>query len=175
MIEEKTSSIAVGGLTSALVIICLAAGNFIPNTKWFFMVGAVGISFVPYVFGKVRTGLLIYAAISILSIILIPGKIYAFSYVLLGNYPFFKMVAEGHNIFREFLIKYIWLNLTLAIAFLFVYLLTRLFIIPQNSFGFSNKYYIIAFVAVEIIFPLIDYIFTRIIMFINNIINKGRL
>lgn len=160
MKKLEPREIAFGGLSTALVIICLYLGTIIRNNRISFIALATFIASVPYITGSILLGALSYFVSVILSFLLIPSKEYALFYLFLGIYPLIKLISEGYGVIKEYIIKYIWFNSTfLALYFIFKSIIQideRL-----KSIGFI----VLIIAAAEIFFYIYDYVFTKFIMF----------
>jgi hypothetical protein len=157
---NRTSKVVLGGITVALIVICLYGGTIIRSNRMFFLALATYIQAIPFVRSGVSGGITSYLAAAILSFILIPNKLYAGIYILFGIYPLIKLLAEKHNIIVEFLVKYLWFNATLAVG----YAIYSKVIILNGIFA-GPKGIVILVLAAQVIFLVYDYVFTKFIMF----------
>ncbi len=86
--NDRARRIAVGGLFSALSLVLMAGGNLLPVAT-FVAPAFAGIFLVPVAIEVgTRTALISYAAISLISLFLLPDKEMALFFItLLGYYP----------------------------------------------------------------------------------------
>lgn len=164
---NRTSKVVLGGISVALIVISLYGGTIIRSNRLFFLALATYIQAIPFAKAGISGGITSYIAALILSFILIPNKLYAGIYILFGIYPLIKLLAEKHNIVVEFLIKYFWLNATLAMGYAIyskVIILNGIFAGPQGI--------VILIIVAQIVFLVYDYVFTKFIMFVQDRILK---
>lgn len=161
MPKEKTKSIVLSGLISAFMIISLYAGCLIKNNRIFFIALSTYFGAIPIIAGGVKYGLLCYISVSILSLILLPNKIYAIFYFIYGMYPLIKYFCEKESLLKEYILKYIWFNLlTIITYFIFKKIIT--------INGELIKYSILMLIIIlEGLFFIYDYVFTKFITYVK--------
>ena len=87
--------VARGGLLTALSVVVLLLAAAAPAFGWALCVSAGLIAALPLSKRRVRLGILVYAATSFLSGVIVPGKRFVAAYVLLfGLYPLLKYGIE---------------------------------------------------------------------------------
>lgn len=160
---KKSNSIAIGGLITAIIIILLYSGSIIKNNKLFFMAFSTYILVLPYIKGGYKTGILVYLSSTILSFILVPNKFYVIVYGIFGYYTFVKMFSEKKKILTGYMIKYLWYNFSLIIA----YVLLKNFIVI-NGFLKEDIGKVLLIAILEVGFFVYDYIYTRFISYVFN-------
>lgn len=158
-----SKKVVLGGISAALVIICLYGGTVIRTNKFAFMVLATFVSALPYISGSVSIGVISYLSTASLVWLILPNKLYAAVYTLFGIYPLVKLKSENFKVFFEFFLKYLWFNITLIIY----YLIFKSFI-HIDSFFLSPQGIIILIIAAEALFLVYDLIFTKFIMFVQD-------
>jgi hypothetical protein len=163
MQERRTKIIVLGGISVALIILCLYGGTIIRNNRIFFLALATFIQAIPYIKGGIGGGVTSYAAASVLGFLLIPNKLYAGFYIFFGMYALIKLLAERQKIVAEIIIKYLWFNVTI----IGVYIIYKN-VIFLNGFLAGTKGLIIIFVGLQLLFLLYDYVFTKFIIFIDD-------
>lgn len=163
MAGGKAERIAVSGFAIAFVIISLYLGTIIRNNRIFFIALATYIGVLPYIKGDIKAGITAYAASAVLSLILIPNKLYAGIYVIFGVYPLIKLICEKMKTYKEFLLKYFWFNLSVGIAY-------ALFknIVLVGEFLSTFKGIILLVFLLEFSFFIYDYVFTKFILFVQD-------
>lgn len=163
MNNRFSRGVVVGGISTALIILCLYGGTVIRTNKIAFMFLATFVSSLPYIGGNISIGILSYVAAAVLGWVIVPNKIYVAVYALFGIYPFIKLKSEKFKLFFEFLLKYLWLNAMLIVY----YLLFKNFIYIGGFFS-STLGTILLIAAVEVLFLVYDFIFTKFIMFVQD-------
>lgn len=166
--RNSTRDIVYGGLSSAIVICCLMLGIYIRSSRFFFMAAATYIGSIPYITGGTKAGLLSFAAVSFLSLFILPDRLYAIIYIIVGIYPFIKSLSERRYGKKcEYIIKYIWVN----VAMLIIYFLAKCFTAIDL---FNNKAVFIAagIAVIQVAFYIYDYIFTLFVSFFTKKIKK---
>lgn len=163
----NTRKIVFGGITTGLVIVSLYSGSLFVNNRLFFLAAATYITSIPYIVGGRLYGFIAYAASSVLIIFLIPNKLYALVYIILGIYPLVKLICEGYNLIKEFSIKYLWFNSTLGA----MYFALKDFIIVNREILGKPGIVILIFGA-QIVFFVYDYLFTRFIVYVDKRVLK---
>lgn len=167
MNQGFSKKVVLGGISTALIIISLYGGTIIRTNKIAFMFLATFVSSLPYIGGSISTGILSYGASAVLGFLILPNKLYVAVYALFGVYSFVKLKSEKYNVFFEFLLKYLWFNITLIVYYLFfknfIYL---------DSFFLSTRGVIILIIAAEGVFLVYDFIFTKFIMFVQDRVLK---
>ncbi len=161
--------VVLGGISTALIMLSLYGGTIIRTNKFAFMVLATFGAALPYIGGNISTGVLSYISSAILGWLILPNKLYAVVYALFGVYPLIKLKSEKFKVVFEFLLKYLWFNITLIVYYLFfknfIYL---------NSFFLSTQGTIILMIVAEGLFFVYDLIFTKFIMFIQDRVFRNR-
>ncbi len=115
----KTHKTAGGGMCAALCMVMLFAASFIPNIKIAFMFASslvMGICILRY---KTAVAAVVYAAVSLLSLFIIPNKLISLIFVsVFGIYPIIKLYIEKlSNITVEYVIKFIVWNIQLVVLY----------------------------------------------------------
>lgn len=161
MRHKNVLNIVIGGITTALIFISLYTGTIIKNNRIFFLALSTYLESIPFLTGNIRFGILVYFTSSLLSIILLPNKIFAAAYVIFGIYPLIKILSEKHKLIIEFLLKYSWLNISVLISYFIYTLIFKLQL-------FKSVYiFLIALMVLEIGFLIYDIIFSKFIYLIK--------
>ena len=165
--------VAFSSVMTALAVVCLFAASVAPSAK-------IALLAVSSVFGSVCTaeygpkyGLLHYAGVALLSLLLIPKKTYALAYiVLLGYYPVIKMYIEKLNKrWLEWALKILLFNVVLVAA----YLVFQVFFLPTVESAVTKltlTYLPWIVLALEVIFILYDYVLSYIITYYYKVLQK---
>lgn len=162
---KQSSKTALGGIISALSIILMFLTAVIPLMSYALplLAGTLLVVMVKELGGRWAFG--VYAAVSLLSIFVIPDKEAATFYVaFFGWYPILKPYLEGHfNTAVRYLIKFVIFNLScLAGVGLTIYV----FGIPFDETGELGKYgALITLLLANLTFFVYDILLNRL-MFI---------
>lgn len=152
--------LALAGIMTALTVIILFFAMLIPNLK----LVLYGLSSLPMAVVIIecdkKTGLLFYAATSILGFVLLPDKIAALPYiVVLGLYGLIKSWAEKvNNTVAEWAIKIIYFN---AASALYLYLIIQIF---MPDITFPIPLWVLA-IGAQALFIVYDFIYSYCITF----------
>ncbi|MGH4137221.1 hypothetical protein [Clostridium sp.] len=157
----KSNNIAKGGIFAALSLILLYLSSVFPTNRLFILVIASCIIPLSILLTGIKNTVIVYGAVSMLSLFIIPSKLIAISYILIfGSYGFVKYFIEKlRNIPIEFVLKLLYFNMSSAII-IFIYKLLLLKI-PN-----VNIYLLIFFM--EFSFLVYDYTLTIFIVYANN-------
>lgn len=164
----KSNHIAKGGIFAALSLILLYLSSVFPTNKLFLLGIASCIIPLSIMLTGARNTIVVYAAISLLSLFIIPSKLISIAYILIfGSYGIVKYFVEKlRNMPLEFVLKLLYFNISSAII-IFIYKLV-LFKIPN-----INIYLLILFM--EFAFIVYDYALTTFISYANkNLLKKFR-
>lgn len=164
----KSNNIAKGGIFVALSLILLYLSSVFPTNKLFILGIASCIIPLSIMLTGVKNTLVVYAAVSLLSLFLIPSKLIAISYILIfGSYGIVKYFVEKlRRIPLEFILKLLYFNITCAII-VFIY---KLVIVKIPNINI----YLLIF-ALQFAFVIYDYALTAFIVYANkNLLKKFR-
>ena len=156
----NTREIARGGLLAAVAVALLYIGGAATYMGVACCVAAGVTSAVPLVRrARLRTAVLLYAAVAVLSALLVPRKVMAVAYVLFcGLYPIVKFCVECYVPRRRQMdLKLAYFNIMLVIAAalaIFIFL-------PQ--FSLSGFRLLAVWVAANIAFIIYDVALSRLI------------
>ena len=165
----KTRQIAFTALIAALSVLILYLSSVMPTTR-LVMVAFVGI--LPAIIVEkysVPSGFILYAVVSLLSLLIIPSKGNAILYIVLfGHYPMFKSLIERlDKLWVEWVIKVSLFNVLLT-----VFLLINLAILGPGILmgiqivGISLPVWlavVLLYIFCSIVFVIYDIGFTRLI------------
>lgn len=168
MIFIKSNHIAKGGIFAALSLILLYLSSVFPTNKLFILGIASCIIPLSIMVTGIKNTVVVYSAVSLLSLFLIPSKLIAISYILIfGSYGFMKYFIEKlRNMPLEFALKLLYFNISSAII-VFLYKLVLLKIPNINI----NIYLLI--LLMEFAFIVYDYTLTAFISYANkNLLKK---
>lgn len=153
--------IARGGLLAAVAFVLLYLGGVSPYAAVAACIAAGVTSAVPLIrHARVRLAVLLYLAVSVLSLLLVPRKSVAIAYVLLtGLYPIVKYGIECRlPRGTQQMIKLVYCNLVLAAA----YLLAWYGFLPQAELP-GTGLLAAGWIAANVVFLLYDVGLSRLI------------
>lgn len=163
----NTSSLAKGGILTALTCILIYIGTIFPFNKIFILgitstLVALGIIFE----GNIKLGYSIFIASSILSFLLLGFKGMIFLYILFfGPYSLIKLYIEKlRKLPLEIFLKLCFFNLSLLIC----YWISKFVLIDINLNNMPFPLPIL-FIALQFVFLIYDYVLT---LFVHTIYNK---
>lgn len=156
----KSNNIAKGGIFAALSLILLYMSSVFPTNRLFILGVASCIIPLSILLTGVKNTVVVYSAVCLLSLFLIPSKLISIAYILIfGSYGFVKYFVEKlRSIPIEFLLKFLYFNISSALI-IFIYKLLLLKI-PN-----INIYLLILFM--EFGFLVYDYALTIFIVYAN--------
>jgi len=159
---NKSSNIARGGVSVALLVLLIYIASIAPSSKLTIL--TVSSAIIPYsiITTNTKNSFIVYVAASILSLILIGPKAETISYLLFfGLYGFLKYYIEKVNKpLYEIILKLVYFNVTLFI----LYSLYTKFFTTLISGAFPL--YIMLLLA-QIAFFVFDYALTIIINYMR--------
>ncbi|HEY8892010.1 MAG TPA: hypothetical protein VIM70_17365 [Clostridium sp.] len=164
----KSNHIAKGGIFTALSLILLYISSVFPTNKLSILVLASCIIPLSIMVTGVKNTIVVYGAVSLLSLFIIPSKLISIAYILIfGSYGFVKYFVEKlRNMPLEIILKLLYFNLSSAII-IFIYKLLLLNIPNINL----NIYLLI--IIVELAFVAYDYAVTAFISYAKkNLLKK---
>jgi hypothetical protein len=162
----KANRIAKGGIFAALSLILLYLSSIFPTNKLFILGIASCIIPLSILTTGIKNTIVVYSAVSLLSLFIIPSKLISIAYILIfGAYGFVKYFIEKlRNVPLEFVLKILYFNISSAII-IFLYKLVLLEI-PN-----INIYLII--LILQFGFIVYDYTLTAFIAYANkNLLKK---
>ncbi|MBU3213694.1 hypothetical protein LL033_12915 [Clostridium estertheticum] len=164
----KSNHIAKGGIFAALSLILLYISSVIPTNRLSVLCIASCIIPLSIMLTGVKNTVVVYGAVSLLSLFIIPSKLIGLSYILIfGSYGFVKYYVEKlRNIPIEIILKLLYFNITSGII---VFIYKMLFLkIPNINI---NVYLLL--IIVEVGFVVYDYALTAFISYANkNLLKK---
>lgn len=159
---NKSKSIARGGMFTALSLLCVYLSTIMPTSKLYILGIASCIIIISVLTIGIKNSLIVYAATSMLSIVLLGPKWNVLAYVILfGSYGFIKYYIEKiNNLVLEIIIKLIFFNIcVVVIYYLFIFFLGAAPTL-KIPLGF-------AFVMLQPVFLICDYAVTLFIAYMK--------
>lgn len=170
MKSSNTSKIALGGICLALTAVFMFAGSIVPGIELTLFAVSSLFTAVMIIETGVRGGMLLYAAASILGLIIIPNKLAIIPYAFFfGYYGILKYYIE------KFKSRYV--QLTVKIVFFAIVLCTGLIGFRElllGSIHLPDYPVAILIISGTAMMAVYDYIYTMLINFyMRRIKNKG--
>ena len=167
----NTKKLALSAVLSAMGVVFLTAGSLIEVLD----LSAAAIAGFAIVIAVIELQgyypVLMYFAISILSVLILPNKYPAVFFIFFGGfYPIFKAYIERFHIIVAWVVKFSMFNVFLGFMILAInFLMNKGFLPPLGDIedyylsGFLENIKIIVFVVANFMFLLYDIAMTRII------------
>jgi len=123
----------------------------------------------------VRYGVTLYVGASILSLLVLPNKMFALLYVLFaGYYPIVKLYIEKlQKLWAEWILKILFFNLTLAL----IYIIVKLFFAPLLTSVLPLlvlHYVVLAVIVLQVIFVIYDWALSYMIGYYDQFLRRIR-
>lgn len=161
--SKKSSKTAVGGIVTALSIVLMFLTSIIPSMTYALPAAAgILLSLIVIEIDK-RWALGVYAAVSLLSILLIADKEAAVMYIMFfGYYPVLKGVFEGKlNPVLSWVLKFTVFNIGIVLATLIT---IYVFNIPFDEMERYGKWAAVLLLAIgNVVFLIYDFALTNLI------------
>lgn len=169
MSEKKSNTriIALNGILGALCLVSLFLATFMPTNRLaLYALSSFFIS-VAIVESGVKAGWLFYGSTTLLALIIIPEKLSLVPYIIFfGFYGLAKYYIEKINrIYLEYILKFIYFNLCLGIAWL---LIKQLFVLEITV----KLPWFIVVIALEVVFLIYDFVYTLFIAYYRDRLKK---
>ena len=161
--SQKSSKTAVGGIVTALSIVLMFLTSIIPSLTYALPAAAgVLLSLIVIEIDK-KWALGVYAAVSLLSILLIADKEAALMYIMFfGYYPILKGVFEGRlNTLLSWICKFIVFNIGVVLAFLISVYVFNIPFEEMEKYGIKAAIALLA--AGNIVFLIYDFALSNLI------------
>ena len=158
--RSNTKKIALNGILGALALICLFLATILPTNRLaFYALSSFFIS-IAIIESGIKAGWLFYASTALLALIILPEKLGLVPYVIFfGFYGIAKYYIERLNkLIPEYIIKFVYFNLCLGIAWL---LIRQLFVAEITV---KLPWFVIV-IALEFIFLIYDLVYTMFIAY----------
>ncbi|SHH69517.1 hypothetical protein [Clostridium grantii] len=158
---NKASNMAKGGMITALSIILLYFSSIMPTNKLSFIVVASFLIPIAIINLNFRTSVIIYSAISLLSLFLLPLKGISILYILFfGAYGFIKFLIEKiRKVPIEIFLKLVYFNIVLVILIL----LYKQFFATMIDIKYLTTYLVVSIILAQLLFMAYDYLVTLMI------------
>jgi len=165
---KKTKKLALAATLSALGVVILAIGSFIQVLD----ISSAALAGFVIIIAVIELGgyypVLMYFAISVLSLLILPNKITALHFIFFGgSYPIFKAHFERFHFIAAWSVKFSLFNILLFIMIFTVIFLVEYGFLPpleDNSlYDFLGNFKILAFAVANFVFLLYDIAMSRII------------
>lgn len=160
----KSNNIAQSGIIIALSIAILYSTSLIPISTLSILALASCLIPISIIRTSLKSTILVYLAVSILSFFLVPINISILYTLFFGIYGIVKYFIEKlHNLIPEIILKLAAFNILLLI----IYMIFKLFLGFKINFSFW-----LFIIAAQIVFLIYDYALTIAISYFYSRINK---
>lgn len=160
---KKSSQVAVGGLCAALCVVLMFMTGLIPFSSYVFPAMAGIVLIAVCVENGTKTGILVYAATSVLALLVVPDRQTVLLFILLlGYYPMLKPRLERLPRIVSLLLKLILVN---GAVVLFYHICLYILGIPDLLDGWGNlgRYTIyVVFAMVNFTFFMYDFLIDQV-------------
>lgn len=156
----RSRKVAIGGLLTALSLICIYLAVYLPTSRLFFYGVSSVFSSIMLIESGRKYAWVFYCATSLLALVLIPNKLGVLPYVaFFGIYGILKYYIESlKNIVMEIIIKGMVFVIMLALA---AFTVRELFM-----YEISSKLPLLAIgIVALIVFYIYDYAYSKFISF----------
>ncbi len=165
MKRNITADIALAGILTAVTVILLILSSLLPTARVAAFVICAFPVYLPLTRKKFKLAIVIALASSVLSLLIVPNKLYILPYPCFVAPFAIIQVALKDKVFKwlEYLIKYLFFNIV-CVAFYFIFNAFVDMTAIMNAFNVSKTIaIIILWLLLNIVFFLYDYA-TRIIL-----------
>lgn len=162
---KKSTQVAMGGICAALCLFLMFMTCMFPFTQFAFPALA-GIVLIAVVMENgVSTAVLVYAAVSILSLIIVPVKEAAFLFVgFFGYYPIIKAKLERiRPRLLEYIVKFAIFNASVVTCYLILIYVMGLDELLEQSGLFGKYSMLVLLIMGNVMFAVYDYAITNLI------------
>ena len=160
---KQSSKTALGGIVSALSVTLMLMTGVIPFMTYALPLAAGSLLILVVIEINNRWAFVVYAAVSLMSIFVVPDKEAAVFYVaFFGYFPIIKSALEKHlNIVLEWIVKLLIFNASTVAGYFFT---TYVLGIPFDETGEFGKYSLLILLALaNAVFIAYDVMLTRFI------------
>lgn len=159
---KNTSLTALGGIITALSVLLMILAGVIPNVTYVIPAFSGMLLILTVQEADLKWSFFIYAAVSILSLLIVADKEAAVMYVFFfGYYPAVKELYERHfGKILQIIFKMITFNVTIILGYL---LLIYIFMIPIEGFDTFGKWtpFILLLIG-NVVFWVYDFLITML-------------
>lgn len=159
--RSKSAKVAYPAILGAVSLILVYIASVVPSGNWGFVAIAGLLPAAAVISVGMKAGFLCWAGVSILALLLLPGKFCALLYAaLFGLYPMVKALIERlRRRALEYVLKLVFFNA----AFTLIYLMMKATVLDSlpSALGVTWILYIVA----NIVFLLYDFGFSKLIVF----------
>ena len=165
MNKKKFNSfkIALGGIITALSIVLMFSTGLIPTLTYAIPAMTGMLLIVINIEINARFAMAVYAAVSLLSLLVVADKEAAVMYAaFFGYYPIIKgFIEKKLSGVIEWIVKYVIFNIAVISAY---FVVSKIFMISYEDLGSLGKYAVPVFLVIcNIVFALYDIALTRLL------------
>ena len=162
--SRKSSSIALGGVFSALCLVLMFMTGLVPFATYMLPALAGAMLCAVVVENGSKVALMVYASVSILSLFIVPDREASMIFIcFFGYYPILKEQLERLPARAlEYAVKFALFNLAIVGGYLILSLITGIPLLSEEMFGEWGQYSAIGMLlAGNVVFALYDIAVTR--------------
>ena len=157
--KKQTMKIALCGVLGALAVTLLLMGFMFPFATYACPALAASLlMIIVYEYG-VKTGLTLYAAVSILGLMMVPDQELVFMYIFVfGLYTVVKLPIDRKvkNKAVKLIIKLVFINLSLVIAYSVLLFIFPVAALVNEFSGYTKGFVILLFALFNLVFFMYD-------------------
>lgn len=164
---KRTSRVALGGMVAALSVVLMLLTGVLPFLTYAVPAMAGMLMVVTVIECGRKWALMVYIAVSLLSLLLAPDKVAAFVFVFfLGYYPILKSVLEHiPTRFLEWLVKLVIFNVSITAAYIVMIYGLQMPDVMTEMGGLGRFTGVVTLGLANIVFVIFDKALTRVISF----------
>ena len=167
LLNKRSSQISIGGISTAISVLCLLLTSVFPFWKLAFsFVSSVIVGVLIIAYGY-KIGLIHYVAVSLLALFLVPNKTIAIFYaVVVGNYPAVKFLLDRlKNNWLKLFLKLILYNVYMIICYTLAVTILNI----DMSLGYPVW---ILWILMIVAFCFYDFIYMPFVTRVYSLLNK---
>ena len=162
---KKSSQVALGGLISALCVILMMMTGILPFLSYAIPAMAGFLMVVMVIECGTKWAIVVYIAVSILSLLISPDKVAAFIFVFfLGYYPILKgSIEKLPSSMLQWAIKLVLFNICIVASYLLMIYVLKMPEVMTEMGDFGKYTGVITLALGNFVFVVFDIALTRII------------
>ncbi len=166
--------LAFASIMTALTVVCLYGSVVLPMGRIALLALTSLCVLVTHAECGTKYSLIQFLATGLIGILLIPFKFQMILFVaFLGYYPIVKSYIEQlHNRFMEWLVKILFFNAILIVAYFVLNYVLLAYISFGAIFEYVFSHLILVIIAAEIVFILYDYMLSMLVSYYMNVVQE---
>ncbi len=161
---KKSTQVAIGGLSAAVCLLMMFMTGLVPFSSYVFPAMAGMVLIAVCTENGTKTALLVFAATSILALLIVPDRQSVMLFImLLGYYPMLKPKLEKLPFLLSYALKFLLFN---AVIIAFYYVMLYIFGVPDmlegwGDFGKYTAYVVLG--MVNFTFFMYDFLLSQVL------------